>query len=252
MQSIQTRLMVTLVLAGLVLTCPGGFQAFGGDSKWERETFRGLHGVAVLVENIKPEAERDGLTQRQVQTDVELRLRQAGLRVLTRKEVLAAPGTPYLYININAIKRDNPQLYIVHITVALDQSVLLERDPAITVPLTPTWSIGWTGSTSQANLRQAREIILDHVDQFINAYLAENPVQAGAGRHSGSRENLIPDASIIRAVQWQLQEAGFYLGAVDGKFGTHTRLALQQYQTRQGLPATGEFDEVTRRALGLR
>jgi peptidoglycan hydrolase-like protein with peptidoglycan-binding domain len=91
-----------------------------------------------------------------------------------------------------------------------------------------------------------------NVDRFINAYLAANPDQAGAGRRSRGPEPLIPEASIIRRVQWQLQEAGFDPGPVDGKMGTQTRLALRQYQTRQGLPTTGELDDATRRALGLK
>jgi Putative peptidoglycan binding domain len=33
---------------------------------------------------------------------------------------------------------------------------------------------------------------------------------------------------------------------------TQTRLALRQYQTRQGLPTTGELDEATRRTFGLK
>jgi len=55
----------------------------------------------------------------------------------------------------------------------------------------------------------------------------------------------------LQRVQKQLQVAGLYSGPIDGVFGPQTRTALRQYQARHGLPATGELDEATRRALGV-
>src|SRR2546425_3316356 len=66
-----------------------------------RETLRGLKGVGVVVERVSPDAERDGLTQSQLQTDVELRLRKAGIPALTQEECRATPGHPFLYVNVN-------------------------------------------------------------------------------------------------------------------------------------------------------
>jgi hypothetical protein len=55
----------------------------------------------------------------------------------------------------------------------------------------------------------------------------------------------------IRQAQRQLQEEGFVPGRVDGVLGPQTRVALQQYQAKHGLPTTGELDEATSKALGL-
>lgn len=55
----------------------------------------------------------------------------------------------------------------------------------------------------------------------------------------------------IRQAQRQLQEAGFAPGSLDGVLGPQTRMALQQYQAKRGLPKTGELDEATRKALGI-
>jgi Putative peptidoglycan binding domain len=55
----------------------------------------------------------------------------------------------------------------------------------------------------------------------------------------------------IRQAQRQLQEAGFAPGSLDGVLGPQTRVALQQYQAKRGLPKTGELDEATRKALGI-
>jgi len=55
----------------------------------------------------------------------------------------------------------------------------------------------------------------------------------------------------IRQAQRQLQEAGFAPGSLDGVLGPQTRMALQQYQAKRGLPKTGELDGATRKALGI-
>jgi hypothetical protein len=85
-----------VLLLGIVpVVCAG---AFGPDDPFSRETLRGLGAVHVVIEHLQPNAERAGLTRSQVQTDVELRLRKAGIRVLKEQEKLASPGMPYLYI----------------------------------------------------------------------------------------------------------------------------------------------------------
>jgi hypothetical protein len=62
---------------------------------------------------------------------------------------------------------------------------------------------------------------------------------------------LMDSQARIRQAQRQLQEAGFAPGSLDGVLGPQTRVALQQYQAKRGLPKTGELDEATRKALGI-
>jgi len=65
------------------------------------------------------------------------------------------------------------------------------------------------------------------------------------------REPVLDNQARIRQAQRQLQEAGFGPGSLDGVMGQQTRIALQQYQAKRGLPKTGELDEATRKALGI-
>ena len=66
------------------------------------------------------------------------------------------------------------------------------------------------------------------------------------------RQETLMDSHVrIRQAQRQLQEAGFAPGSIDGMLGPQTRVALQQYQAKRGLPKTGELDEATRKALGI-
>jgi len=67
----------------------------------QKDTLKGLQGVHVLVESLNPEVEKYDLTKQQLQTDVELRLRQNSIKVLSEEELLSTPGKSYLYVNVN-------------------------------------------------------------------------------------------------------------------------------------------------------
>ena len=112
-----------------------------------------------------------------MRTDVELRLRQAGIRVLTFDERDSSPGGPFLYVNITTKFGDGPSAGVVgfSIDVELRQAVRLDRDPDIWLPGAMTWEIGSTGFMGEARLRTLRESLGDLVDMFINAYYAANP-----------------------------------------------------------------------------
>jgi hypothetical protein len=141
------------------------------DDELSRRSLKGLKGVEVVVESLKAEAERDGLDETSIQTDVELKLRLAGIAVLTKEERLAAPGTPFLYINVNT---QSGSLYAYSISVQLEQDVRLDRDPSTRISAT-TWSVTSVGTVGRNNLRDVRDSIKDIVDIFINAYLSVNP-----------------------------------------------------------------------------
>ncbi len=143
------------------------------DTERDRATLKGLEGVHVIVEELKDDAERDGLTKSAIRTDVESKLRQAGIRVLAENEGLSTPGSPVLYVNANTLKNDDG-LYAYSIVVQLMQGVTLRRDSSISGRAV-TWSNGGVGTVGQNTLRKIREDVCDHVDQFINAYLSVNP-----------------------------------------------------------------------------
>lgn len=144
------------------------------------ETLRGLRGVYVVVETIRADIEDAGLTTEQLQTDVELRLRKVGVRVLSESEWLATREKPYLYVNINVFKTDpgGDVYYPYSISVALIQQVYLRRrnsnEQLVLTPAT-TWNKGLLGLLGRDKLRSVREDVGELIDMFINAYLAANP-----------------------------------------------------------------------------
>lgn len=129
--------------------------------------------MEVLVEEIDPQAETFGLTRSQLQTDTELRLRKAAIRVLAEQEA-ENQGSPLLYININASgAKDIVGVFSYAIRLELRQRVILERDTSIRVIAT-TWTITSKGVVGANKLRNLRQIVADYVDEFINDYLAVN------------------------------------------------------------------------------
>jgi len=163
--------LLAIIVVALGFTCP----LMAVSEKSNQATLRGLRGLGVLVERLPPEVEKEGLIWDQLQLEIELKLRAAGIKVLTREETLRAPGEPYLYININVnIAKTESEIYPYSIDALLLQKVSLLRDPKLTT-YAMTWSTGGVGSISKELLNQLRSSVEDIVDVFIRAYRAENP-----------------------------------------------------------------------------
>jgi hypothetical protein len=163
----------------IVLLLALSSQGFAQDTR-DTDGLRGLAGVAVRVTGLKQEVERDGLSKAQLQTDVELRLRKAGIRVLTEDQWLIAPGQPTLSVIVALYKVSNPETingYAKSVDVVLRQNVVLSRTPSTIVRGAITWQstlmVGVSNSTVLQN--DIRERVADVVDEFINAFLAANP-----------------------------------------------------------------------------
>jgi hypothetical protein len=125
----QAGIRCLIVGVGFLLVASSG--AKGIDRETISATLRGLEGVEVIVEEMDSDVERAGLTRNQIQTDVDLRLRKAGIRVLTRQERQSMPGHPWLYVRVSTRKSTHVELYGVSIGVELNQSVYLARDPNV-------------------------------------------------------------------------------------------------------------------------
>lgn len=139
-----------------------------------REILAGLQGVHVLVEDFRPEEEKYGFNKQQYKTDVELRLRQYGVKVLSKKEQLQVSGHPCLYINVNPLIDEKVGDAAVSILVKLNEVVLLERNPSISTVAT-TWEKGMILLLGLKKLDSVRDSVRNLVDMFINDYLAANP-----------------------------------------------------------------------------
>lgn len=145
-------------------------------SESAKKSLRGLKGIYVLVEELTGEAKQQGLDDSQLQTDAELRLRKAGIRVATRSEMIQSDDVGILYINVGAIALKSG-LCVVHESVDLEQSVRLVRDNSILVNAAIIYRVkGSFGTVACPKLRDdVRGSLDDQIDIFINDYLAMNP-----------------------------------------------------------------------------
>ena len=135
----------------------------------EKQSLKGIASLFVLIEDISDEVQRDGLSQTQLQTDIELRLRKAGIRVVNKDQGI---GGPFLYLNITAVKQE-VGLYAVGIQLTFNQEVVLVRDKTVRLVAT-TWRLGGVNIVGSQKVSQTRNIVGDVVDAFINDYLGAN------------------------------------------------------------------------------
>lgn len=148
---------------------------FALNSEMNRSTLQGLNGIKVLVEDLAPEVEREGLAKDPLQKAIEERVRAAGIKVLTQEEAANTPGEPYLYVNVNVTlpKAEEPSCsYSIDLT--LIQNVTLIRNPK-QATYAVTWSTGGVGLIGRKALSELKESVEEMVDIFIKAYLSVNP-----------------------------------------------------------------------------
>ena len=156
-----------LILVGLLLFWPTTGFSFTAD---KRDTLRGLKEISVLVEYLPDDVEREGLNREHLQRDIEVRLRQAGLHVLTISEVANSPGAPYLYVAVYPIAGPSVNSNAYAVALTLKQLVQLSRNPT-----TELFATTWEGPiqlSSQGDHRvlDIRTRILDAVGRFIIDY----------------------------------------------------------------------------------
>lgn len=128
----------------------------------ERQKYYDFTDIYVLVEDLQENVKKVGLTTNQIQTDIEIRLQRAGLKI--NKDAKQT-----IYVNVNSINIDSYSMaYSIHIS--LQQNAVLSRDKSLSSDAT-TWSVGQIGVMSNSNTRKIRDTISDFVDEFINKYL---------------------------------------------------------------------------------
>lgn len=137
----------------------------------QREILAGLQGVYVDVA-ITPKAEKHGFYSERFKIDVELQLRQYGIKVIP--PTLSSKYTAVLSVSINPIIDETARNVAIRIDIRLVEVVILLRNKSV-VTLAATWLAQSTGLDSLPGVDGARDSVKNLVDRFINDYLAANP-----------------------------------------------------------------------------
>jgi hypothetical protein len=105
-------------------------------------------------------------TAEQIRTDIELKLRLAGIKVDPK-------SYQYLHVTFVILQKENGP-YAFGLYVSFNQLVSLVRNPGI-FAVGKTWSVGGIATGSGSPGDHCRGMVRDYVDQFVNAYLSVNP-----------------------------------------------------------------------------
>jgi hypothetical protein len=167
---------IRLLLPAALIVCSIG-PAKASDSEIDRASLKGLQGVFVLVEDLNPLEEQAGLKTADVQTDVEEKLKAAGIPLLSKTQDIDTPGMPTLYISVSVASSTTTDLWPFSIDVNLEQQATLKRSPDTFVPTAITWHVGSIGAVDKSNIRSIRDRVNEQVAKFVNAYLKVNLTQ---------------------------------------------------------------------------
>jgi hypothetical protein len=141
-------------------------------TEYTRETLRGLTGVMVVVEDLKEDAQADGLSVAGLQDQTEARLAEAGIPILPLDEWRSTSGRPWLYVSVNTLRHIGG--YFFSVDVQLKQEVTLPRQPSI-VTSSSTWELGSIGFVMADNLAiKIGESVEAHLGGFISDFRAAN------------------------------------------------------------------------------
>lgn len=134
----------------------------------------GLSAFNVSIGNLSPEVQKDGIKTEQLQKDVDLKLRTAGLRIINQPMWNDTLGIAELYIEVNTMKNKLSQ-YSYWINLIVIQKVSLMR-PTIHETLASTWATSSMGIVGlNMMVETIRGSVGECVDKFIGSYLSVNP-----------------------------------------------------------------------------
>jgi hypothetical protein len=163
-------------LATVLLLTGFGVECADAQQRYDRHGLTGVRAVGIVVETNEPEFEKAGLYLTTLQTDVELKLRQARISIIATEELPSIPGSPVFQVQVLLLQRPSPAgLVVFAVHTRLLQVVRLDRDPQLW-NLAGTWGISNVGMVGLGKLSQGiREEVRDQVDRFLNDYLKANP-----------------------------------------------------------------------------
>jgi len=175
--------MYTWKIIGLIvfLSCVlCAFSVSAEDKDSNRETLKGINVVVLLVDDLKPEIESEGLTTRDILNDIQQRLQAGGLSVLDTKvpgmakklgPVWLKEGGAYLHVRPN-FQKTEAKKYAYSILFELCQTIVLERDDNIQTEGGITWSINSFGIAKEIN--EIKNAISEQTLKFLSDHKSVN------------------------------------------------------------------------------
>ncbi len=136
-------------------------------------SLHGLTALSVVVEELAPTAAKNGITRESLETIIERRLRESGIRVENNP---ASDAT--LYLRVTFLAREaagrTPRDAVYHAGLELQQIARLEKNQAWAYPT--SWRTGDLVVHPLDGVAENMRVQLNRqMDKFLDAYLTANP-----------------------------------------------------------------------------
>jgi len=169
---IRVKLIGMAITFGLLLVSPCRSETYPA-------SLSKVNKVSTLVVYSNTGAQPSGISESRLQTILELRLRTAGLRVLSRDEnAKDSEFNPYVMLNVSSLETSNQAgrptgfAYTASLSVRIFGFVALNR----TLAPSELWADSTMGVASVDSSSQAIERIVNQLtDSFLNQWLKDNP-----------------------------------------------------------------------------
>jgi len=172
MRKIKWIILITIAVVFLLSPCVNAEYVTN-----DKEALRGIKSIGVVIKGLSRKVTKLGITRDKLRTDVELKLRMAGINVVTREELHTNPEMPFLEVTI--ILGYSKPTFVYAVLVGLYERVRLERDPKIISYAMPWWRIIKQEHIGEGGMeRSVRDTLKYLIDEFTKDYLAVNPKQA--------------------------------------------------------------------------
>lgn len=134
------------------------------------KTLQGFDTLKVEIEQLAPDLEKAGIKTKEIQTDVETKLRQAGFKIRNSGEA----NNPYIVLRIGVSSIDNGVGgFAVSVTSSLNQMITLDRNKTV-ASVASTWESRSIVSVIKGKVQAIRSFVNGQVDLFVNAHRRAN------------------------------------------------------------------------------
>ena len=145
---------------------------------------KGLSPFFVMFEEIPEQAQKAGLNEQELQTAIELRLRQFGINIISYDDMVKDPYgqlIPYLYIFILTDNIEDGKLFALRVSIRFRASGFMLMKNSLEPIYGDIWQGGFIHTCDKNELKTAtKEGLMRNLDEFINDYLSVNPVTSPA------------------------------------------------------------------------
>lgn len=186
------RMRVSAILSGVVLGLLVQYTGVVVCDARERDVLRGIRAIGIEVEQLPRLAERIGIKQDSLKTEVLAKLRLAGVAIAGEEEYKHNPSIPFLKVSL--LISYNKPTYVYAVVVGLNEKVHVERDPEIISYSLPWWRIIKGERVGEGDVARDVQDTLQHImNEFVAEYASSNRTIADPHDVKNVQQDMHPD-----------------------------------------------------------